>query len=112
MPTPRWGYGATEINGKIFTIGGVRHKDGDGLSVVEVYEPEADTWQRYPNMPTARLTQTAEAVNGKIYVIGGVDNTQWIPPLATVEVYDPGFTSGVNPQGKHPTTWGEIKANR
>jgi len=52
---------------------------------------------------------STSAVNGKIYAIGGTLGSPW-DGISTVEEYDTGFMP-VNPVGKLPTLWGEIKRN-
>jgi len=53
---------------------------------------------------------STSAVNGKIYAIGGTLGSPW-DGISTVEEYDTGFMP-VNPAGKLPTLWGEIKRNQ
>ena len=79
---------ASVLNGKIYVFGG---SDGTKtLSVVEVYDPNTDTWSTISDMPTDRAAMPTCVVNEKIYVIGGgnLRNGQfsW---LSTVEEYDP-----------------------
>jgi hypothetical protein len=50
---------------------------------------------------------SVSVVNSKIYSIGGYN---W-GVLATVEEYDTGYISkSVDPSGKLPQTWGNLKA--
>ncbi len=61
-------------------------------------------------MPTARMSMSAAAVGSIIYVIGGYVKGRGYFPI--VEEYDTGFVpEGVEPEGKLPTTWGEIKSD-
>jgi N-acetylneuraminic acid mutarotase len=39
--------------------------------VTEVYDPNADTWSRGPDLPTARSGITAAEIGGRVYVFGG-----------------------------------------
>lgn len=90
MPTARQGLSTPMVNGKIYAIGGVVSvgiSGGEPLSVVEEYNPAADTWTTKAEMPTARYALCTGVVNGKIYAIGG-SSTQY-RALATVEEYDP-----------------------
>ena len=41
------------------------------LDTVEVYDPQADSWQRVASMPQGRYKHAAAAMGGKIYVTGG-----------------------------------------
>jgi N-acetylneuraminic acid mutarotase len=85
MPTARSGLAASEVNGKIYAIGGAA--PGVSLSTMEEYDPAADTWTKKADMPTRRWGLATAAVNGKIYAIGGVDERD--VSMSTVEEYDP-----------------------
>jgi hypothetical protein len=90
---------------------------GNGLSVVEEYDPATDTWTKKSDMPTARFALTSSAVNGKIYAIGGVEAWAGVnllgKLLSTVEEYTPeDWQFAVSPHGKLPTTWGNKKQNK
>ena len=97
LPTERWAFSTTVVDGKIYLIGGTPFKDEKGgplgLSTVEVYDTKNNSWQRLADMPTPRLLSGTAAVDGKIYVVGGYS---WIgipgvdiKMLNVVEVYDP-----------------------
>jgi RNA polymerase sigma factor (sigma-70 family) len=116
MPTPRMFLSTSAVNGRIYAIGGYNNDAGGILSIVEEYDPLTDKWTEKADMPTARVCFSASAVNGRIYAIGG-DNP---PPgmavpaakaaLSAVEEYDTGFGGKhVEPTGKLPAKWGEIK---
>jgi hypothetical protein len=60
-------------------------------------------------MLTRRTFLSTSAVNGKIYAIGGSPGSPW-DGISRMEEYDTGFS--VNPVGKLPTLWGEIKRNQ
>ena len=52
---------------------------------MEVYDPQADSWQRVASMPRGLMGHAAAAMGGKIYVTGGSK-----PGAAnSVYVYDP-----------------------
>ena len=57
------------------------------LDTVEVYDPQADSWQRVASMPQRLYKHAAAAMGGKIYVTGGDDNQ--VRTLNSVCVYDP-----------------------
>jgi hypothetical protein len=82
---------------------------------VEAYDPATDTWTKKTSMPRARTFLATSAVNGKIYAIGGTLGAPW-NGVSTVEEYDTGFVpaliTSVNPAGKLPMLWGEIKRNQ
>ena len=107
MPTPRAGHAAAVVKGKIYVIGGATTKEV--LSSVEEYDPMTSTWTPKADMPTGRWSSAGCVVNGKIYVIGGTNAVQNPPPLSTLEVYDPGTDESINPEGKLPTTWGNVR---
>lgn len=108
LPTERTGFATAVVDNKIYLIGGtpfeqargVLREPGPGIwrgpfgmSLVEVYDPETNTWQRLTDMPTARHKPIAAVVDGKIYVLAGYigkDNRGInIKHLAVVEMYDP-----------------------
>ena len=96
LPTHRSEFSTAVVGGKIYLIGGTRfeHENGPfGMSLVEVYDPEANTWQRLADMPTARAEPMAAVIDGKIYVMGGyeaIDNRGVnLKILDVVEAYDP-----------------------
>lgn len=88
MPSPRYGFGTTVVNDKIYVIGGT---DGmNYLTEVLEYDPASDSWTRKTDMPTARSDLGVTAWNGKIYAIGGRSNEA---TFRTNEVYDPQLDS-------------------
>ena len=91
MPTPRYSFGITVYEGKIYCIGGIL-SNGDATAVTEVYDTTTDTWQTKTPMPTARSQIDANVLNNKIYVVagrtGGPNTT-----VNTTEVYDPNSNS-------------------
>jgi len=85
MPTARSIFFSSEVNGKIYAIGGY---DGiKELSTVEEYDPVTDKWVRKADMPTARMDLSGCAANGKVYAVGGRDKDYFV--VSTVEAYDP-----------------------
>jgi N-acetylneuraminic acid mutarotase len=87
MPTARWGFGTSVVDGKIQAIGGVVRMGWNLTPAVECYDPVNDTWEIKANMPTMRAELSTCVANGKIYAIGGTKNSN--SSLPTVEVYDP-----------------------
>ena len=59
---------------------------GGVLDTVEVYDPQADSWQRVASMPRGLRSHAAAAMGGKIYVTGGVTGLG-APPVNSVYVY-------------------------
>lgn len=86
MPTARSCH-TTELNGKIYAIGGTPDHVID-IPTVEEYNPKTDTWSKKPDMSTARKFLDVASVNGKIYAIGGFTQAG-NPPLSIVEEYNP-----------------------
>ncbi len=93
MPTPRALSTASELNGKIFVIGGLPHPDTP-VAEVNVYDPATDNWEaNVPDLP-AKLAGISSAVaNGKIYVTGGQPN-YLVPAGAVASVYEYDPTGG------------------
>ena len=108
LPTQRTGFATAVVDGKIYLIGGTlfEHERGVrrenepgiwrgpfGMSVVEVYDPQTNTWERLIDMPTARSEPLTAVVDGKIYVLAGYvgkDNKGVnLKNLTAVEMYDP-----------------------
>jgi RNA polymerase sigma factor (sigma-70 family) len=83
MSTARLGHSVTEVNGKIYAMGGL--SPNGFSSAVEEYDPITDKWTTKSPMPTARVGLTTAVVNGKIYTMGGLNGSM----LSVVEEYDP-----------------------
>lgn len=117
LPTQRTGFSTAVVDGKIYLIGGTlfEHEQGVrradlpgiwrgpfGMSLVEVYDPETNTWQRLADMPTARAGAETAVVDGKIYVMAGYagkDNRgENFKFLKVVEMYDPQTDTWVRKQ--------------
>ena len=96
LPTHRTGFSTAIVDGKIYLIGGTlfgnERRGPFGMSLVEVYDPETNTWQRLADMPTARSDPKTAVVDGKIYVLAGYearDRRMNFKFLNVVEMYDP-----------------------
>lgn len=109
LPTQRTEFATAVVEGKIYLIGGTlfEHARGVerpefrpgiwrgpfGMSLVEVYDPQTNTWQRLADIPTPRSEPMTAVVDGKIYVLAGYvgkDNLLVnIKHLKVVEMYDP-----------------------
>jgi N-acetylneuraminic acid mutarotase len=70
IPTPRTEVTAAALGDSIYVIGGF---DAAGRTVptVEVYDIEADTWNRGPDLPVAVNHAMSAVAGGTLYVIGG-----------------------------------------
>jgi N-acetylneuraminic acid mutarotase len=82
MPTARFEFAVGVINGIIYAVGGY-NESGTNLSLVEAYDPVADTWQVKAGMPTARTYVRAGVIDGMLYAVGGANGE------TAVEAYDP-----------------------
>lgn len=76
MPTPRAQPETAVVAGKIYVLGGYNGIDNrivniKTLKVVEVYDPQTDTWEKKQDMSLPRLYFGVGVVNNKIYAIGG-----------------------------------------
>lgn len=89
MPTPRGGLMAAAVGGKIYTFGGEGDEaqgagPGGVYHEVEVYDTEADSWEKLPSMASPRHGSGAAAVAGRIYIPGGANLTG----LGATSVFD------------------------
>ena len=96
LPTKRWEFSTAVVDDKVYLIGGslFENRAGPfGLSTLEVYDTQTNTWQRGADMPTPRTNAKAAVVNGTIYVFGGYHSKDkflqnW-KMADHVEAYDP-----------------------
>jgi RNA polymerase sigma factor (sigma-70 family) len=84
MPTDRTQLSISEVNGKIYVIGG--SSNAGVSSTVEEYDPATNKWTKKADMPTPRYFLATSVLNGKIYAIGGERRDA---PFSIVEEYDP-----------------------
>ncbi len=96
LPTHRTGFSTVVVDGKIYLIGGTLfgndRRGPFGMSLVEVYDPETNSWERLADMPTARSDPKMAVVDGKIYVLAGYagkDRGMDFKFLNVAEMYDP-----------------------
>lgn len=91
LPNARNHLAATELNGKIYAIGGqdVWNEQTGAKSNVDVFDPITNTWTAAAPLPIPRSHTSAStfSLNGKIYVIGGATNN--LATLRDVTVYNP-----------------------
>ena len=86
MPVTRRHPFISSVNGKIYVMGGRNENTVELMGLIEVYNPNDDTWATMPSaMPTPRWLGTSCVVYGKIYTIGGNTGSY----VNTFEVYDP-----------------------
>ena len=105
MPLLSHHLGVTELNGKIYVMGGfVKPAKGptawQPMDNAWEYDPRNDSWKALAPLPTKRGSVNAAVVDGKIFVIGGAgvhpgSKETAIHParphraVSTNEVYDP-----------------------
>lgn len=77
MPRPRGAGALAAVGGRIHHIGGASNPDTERASVGwhEVYDPQADRWERRKALPGARDHAGVVVHNGLIHIIGGRFNT-------------------------------------
>ncbi|MCZ6681769.1 MAG: hypothetical protein O7B26_01220 [Planctomycetota bacterium] len=96
MEVARGASGVAAIGTKIYVAGG--QGSPQAATAFEVFDTEARTWTRLPDLPTSRNHLTAQAVDGKFYAIGGRS-----PGVLTAnEEYDP-MTNGWTARAPLPT---------
>jgi N-acetylneuraminic acid mutarotase len=104
MPTPRMAAVASEVDGKIYVLGGASVHPGAkitslgpkvphrSLNTNEVYDPATNKWEGRMAMPTPRNQAAVGVVAGKIFVIGGRLASAYVSAGSNtdvVESYDP-----------------------
>ena len=91
MPTARSGLQASEVDDKIYLIGGRIESESSSISEksaqVEIYDPVIDTWTFGSPIPTAVAGYASAVLDGKIYVISGVAGCSTYTNL--IQIYDP-----------------------
>lgn len=87
MPKPRGEFGAAELGGRIYVVGGI---DGYGrtLDSVLVYDILTDTWGEAPRLPEARHHAAVAADGERLYVVGGFVGISF-RPVDSAFAYDP-----------------------
>lgn len=83
LKTPRNHHLTFNYKGKIYVVGGHNQGQYAGISQVEVYNPDYDSWDIAAEMPTPRYTMSGNLFEGKFYTFGGQGGAK------TIEVYDP-----------------------
>jgi N-acetylneuraminic acid mutarotase len=115
MPTKRWRVCTSVVNKRIYAVGGLdelflNNPGAKAVPTVEEYDPVADKWTAKTDMPMPRSDHACSAVDGKIYVFGGWRNDGGEDVASSVLEYDTGFSGEkVDPEGKLPTTWGDVR---
>lgn len=105
LPAPRQEVAVTELEGRIYVIGGFK-TDGSTADTVEVYDPAADRWELAAPLPLGLHHAAAASASGRIYVIGGLRGSAF-EPVDTVFAYDP-QTDTWTPRAPMPTGRGAL----
>ena len=91
MPNPRNHLGGTELNGKLYAIGGqhLGQQNTTNQTEVDVYDPTTNTWSQTTPLPvaTGHITANVFVRNGHIVVTAGRGQNGVM--LANVLDYDP-----------------------
>jgi len=91
MPTARSGLQASEVDDKIYLIGGRIESESSSISEksaqVEIYDPVIDTWTFGSPIPTAVAGYASAVLDGKIYIISGVAGDSTYTNLT--QIYNP-----------------------
>ena len=117
LPTKRGSPVAASVAEKIYVIAGANVLPGSpavhparphySVSVVEEYDPAANTWRARAPIPTPRNHAVAGVVNGKIYVIGGRVGAAFVSSgssnVGVVEEYDPAADAWGPPKARMPS---------
>ena len=94
MPTARNGVCVSVVDGRIYAIGGLVHRqdasDYTALPTVERYDPEIDAWTTMAPLRVPVGYLATAVVEGRIYAIGGTQATahDW-SGISAVQQYDP-----------------------
>lgn len=90
LPTGRDRLAVVGDGSRIWAIGGESRSGTDYVvsNVVEIYDPNSDSWSTGASLPTAARDLSGCAMNGKIYVPNGQGGTYQTPTfLATLWIY-------------------------
>jgi N-acetylneuraminic acid mutarotase len=105
MPTARYEFGATDLNGQLYAIGGNPGcgSAGSAIRAVEAYDPVSNVWSSKALLPTGSWGESVATANGKIYVIDGFTNY--------VYAYDPSGNSwSLKTPSPAPCSFGVVAA--
>jgi len=117
MQMERSRLGVTQVNGKIYAIGGdntilmgncIGPSIGDIVNTTEEYDPQTDTWTFKESMPTPRCSFAIVVYQNKIYCIGGYVGNGSVTGVN--EVYDP-VTDKWETRTPMPTPRMDLQAN-
>jgi DNA-binding CsgD family transcriptional regulator len=84
-PTPVSMTTAVSLGGKIYLPGG-KVDSGEGVNVLEVYDPRTNDWTELAELPISVYDSGVVTYEGKIYMFGGINEGK---PITDVMRYDP-----------------------
>jgi RNA polymerase sigma factor (sigma-70 family) len=89
MPSSRWSFSASSVEGDIYIIAGAKERPDDGFPIWPVleYDTVADRWVEKGKPPVRFFSHCSAAVKGRIYVMGGINNN--LKAVSGVYEYDP-----------------------
>ncbi len=73
MPSMRQEVSTAVLGGKVYVIGGF-FSNGASSNLVEVYDPEANTWTAAATLPIENNHNAAATVDNRIFAFGGASN--------------------------------------
>src|SRR5690606_31066668 len=80
MPEPRYNLQAVEVNGEIYTTGGLSNTI---LSTFEKYNPQTRNWEKLEDLTSPRYIHNSLYLNGYLYLIGGYNLNESTIKLST-----------------------------
>jgi N-acetylneuraminic acid mutarotase len=75
-------HAAEVIDGKLYLFGGLE----DDIDLVQIYDPETDSWSYGASVPWAGGSASSAVIDGKVYLAGGISGGSTVTSNA---VYDP-----------------------
>lgn len=93
MPTSRMSLCASEVDGKIYLIGGQTGGPHSTVALNEVYDVATDSWTTKKPIPYSVIAYASTVLEGKIYVISGQDEFHEGFNVDFNQIYDPNTDS-------------------
>jgi N-acetylneuraminic acid mutarotase len=87
MPTNRTEITSETIDNKIYVLGGADYLKDGIMNVVEIYDPQSNTWSESAPIPTSIDHTAAVTYGGKLFLVGGFLEDK--NPTDRLLIYDP-----------------------
>jgi N-acetylneuraminic acid mutarotase len=87
MPTNRTEITSETIDNKIYVLGGADYLKDGIMNVVEVYDPQSNTWSESAPIPISIDHTAAVTYGGKLFLVGGFLEDK--NPTNRLLIYDP-----------------------